>query len=102
MIARWAELIAFDRFAPPTRTHAAGAAFFRGQGGGQHIVSVDGIEAAIAAAGDALIEMRTPKIGMPRASSYEGEGWATVKHATTEGVKQALLGLIQNVQIRYG
>lgn len=102
MISVWAELIAFDRFTPLTRTCASGAAFFRGQGSGDRVVRVEGIEKAIELTRDTLVEMRTPKVGMARAPGYEGEGWATVKHATTEGVKQALLSLIQNVQVRYG
>src|SRR5690606_11715660 len=74
----WAELMALDRFSPKPRRWAAGAAFFRGQGGGERIARVDGIDAAIEEAGDALIEIRTPKVGQPRGKSYEGEGWATV------------------------
>ena len=54
------------------------------------------------ACGDALVEMRTPKVGMPRSAHYEGEGWAIVKDPTTEGVKNALRTLIENVQVRYG
>jgi hypothetical protein len=46
--------------------------------------------------------MRTPRIGQPRADGYEGEGWAIVKHDTTEGLKQGLRALIENVQVRYG
>ena len=102
MISAWAELIAFDRFTPRARTCAGGAAFFRGQGRGDRIVSVEGVEKAIELAGGALVELRAPKVGQPRASGYEGEGWATVKHPTTEGAKQALLSLVQNVQVRYG
>jgi hypothetical protein len=102
LVAAWAELIAFDRFTPLVRRWAAGAAFFRGQGSGQRVVAVAGLEAAIEQAGPALVELRSPKVGQPRNSGYEGEGWATVKHATTEGAKQALLALIQNVQVRYG
>jgi phosphoserine phosphatase len=98
----WAELIAFDRFTPRARRWAAGAAFFRGHGAGRRIVEVAGIEAAVEAAGSALVEMRTPKVGQPRADGYEGEGWATVRSATTEGVKAALLALIERVKIRYG
>jgi formate-dependent phosphoribosylglycinamide formyltransferase (GAR transformylase) len=98
----WAELVTFDRFTPLVRRWAAGAAFLRGQGSGDRIVQVDGIDEAIAAAGDALVELRVPKVGQPRADGYEGEGFATVRHATTEGVKQALLGLIERVQVRYG
>jgi hypothetical protein len=99
--ADWCELVAFDRFTPRTRRWAAGAAFFRGHGGGDRVVEVAGVEAAIEAAGEALVELRTPKVGQPRAEGYEGEGWATVRHATTEGAKKALLALIERVRIRY-
>ena len=102
MIADWARLMSLDEFTPKPRRWAAGAAFFRGQGAGERVVQVEGIEEAIAAAGDALVEFRTPKVGMDRASGYEGEGWATVKSGTTEGVKQVLLALIEKVQVRYG
>jgi phosphoribosylaminoimidazole carboxylase (NCAIR synthetase) len=100
--ADWAELVSFDRFTPKARKWAAGAAFFRGHGGGDHVVAVEGIEEAVAAAGDALVEMRTPKVGMARAEGYEGEGWATVRSATTDGAKQALLALIDRVRVHYG
>lgn len=102
MFAAWARLTALDEFTPRPRKHAAGSAFFRGQGNGHKIVAVSGIEKAIERCGDALVEMRTPKVGQPRSAHYEGEGWAIVKHATTEGVKQALLALLENVQVRYG
>ncbi|MDB4928874.1 MAG: hypothetical protein JWM10_1358 [Myxococcaceae bacterium] len=102
LVADWAELIAFDRFAPKPRRWAAGAAFFRGHGRGARVVSVSGVDDAVAAAGDALVEMRTPKVGQERNEGYEGEGWATVKHATTEGAKRALKALIEHVQVRYG
>jgi phosphoribosylaminoimidazole carboxylase (NCAIR synthetase) len=102
MLRAWAELIAFDRFTPPTRKWAAGGAFFRGQGAGSRVVEVHGVKAAIEKAGSALVELRAPKVGMPRASGYEGEGTAMVKAATTEGVKQALLALIENIKVVYG
>lgn len=102
MISKWAELIAFDRFTPPTRKWAGGAACFRGQGSGQRIVEVKGLEKAMELVGKSLVELRAPKVGQARAPGYEGEGWALVKHADTEGVKQALLALVENVQVRYG
>jgi hypothetical protein len=102
LVSDWARLIAFDMFHPRRRVGAAGSAFFRGHGRGTHIVSVTGLEGAIEACGEALVEMRTPKVGMARSAHYEGEGWAIVKHATTDGAKHALRALIENVQIRYG
>jgi biotin carboxylase len=102
MVGAWAELIAFDRFTPRKRTNAAGAAFFRGQGAGDRIVRVEGVDRAIAAAGPSLVELRKPRVGQPRATGYEGEGFAIVKHASTEGAKAVLKALVEAVQIRYG
>ena len=101
LFADWARLMALEEFTPKPRTCAAGAAFFRGPSTGDRVISVTGIERAVEVCGDSLVMMRTPKIGQPRVSGYEGEGWAIVKHATTEGVKQALRTLIETVQIRY-
>jgi Holliday junction resolvase len=101
-IADWAELIAFDRFTPKPRKWATGTAFFRGQGSGARLAQVEGLAAAVNAAGAALIELKTPKVGMARNSSYEGEGFAIVRGPSTEAVKQTLLNLIQTVQLRYG
>ena len=102
MIAKWAELIAFDRFKPLKRKYAAGAAFFRGQGDGPRVASVTGVDEAVKKVGASLVEMRAPKVGAARAKGYEGEGWATVRHETTDGVKHALRTLIETVQTRYG
>jgi len=101
MFADWARLMALDAFTPKPRQFAAGSAFFRGQGGGTRVVAVDGIERAVAEAGDALVELRAPRPGMVRNEGYEGEGWAIVKHETTEGAKRALRALIENIQVRY-
>jgi hypothetical protein len=101
-ISSWTELVAFDRFVARPRKWAAGAAFMRGQGTGDRILSITGLHEAIAAVGDALVEFRTPKVGQPRAAGYEGEGWATVRHATTDGALAALKVLIEGVQIHYG
>lgn len=102
LFADWARLMALDEFTPRRRQRAAGSAFFRGRGRGTRITSVTGIERAIEACGDALVEMRTPKVGQPRSAHYEGEGWAIVSSPTTDGAKHALRALIENVQIRYG
>ncbi len=101
MVEAWAELVAHDRFVPRPRHWACGAAFFRGHGPGTRVASVEGVEAAVEAVGDALVELRAPKPGMARAEGYEGEGWATVRHATTEGATAALKALIDRVRVRY-
>ena len=101
LFADWARLVATDRFTPKARRLATGSAFFRGHGRGMKIAAVTGVERAIEQCGDALVELRTPKLGQARSPSYEGEGWAIVKHATTAGAKDALRALIENIQIRY-
>lgn len=102
LFADWARLVALDEFDPKPRRFAAGAAFFRGHGNGSRVVAVEGVERAIAEAGDALVELRAPKLGQPRADGYEGEGSAILKHETTDGLKQALRAVIEAVQVRYG
>jgi biotin carboxylase len=102
LFADWARLMALDDFTPKPRVCAAGAAFFRGQGAGARVTAVEGVERAVAACGDALVELRAPKLGMPRAEGYEGEGYAIVKGDTTDRVKHALRALIETVQVRYG
>ena len=102
LISKWAELIGFDRFTPLTRKWAAGAAFIRGQGRGERVVEIRGLDEAREKAGDALVELRPPKLGQARTSGYEGEGIALVKHATTDGVRKALLAIIETIQVRYG
>jgi biotin carboxylase len=102
MIAKWAELIAFDRFTPLQRRYAAGAAFFRGQGEGNKVKKVTGLDEAVAKVGPALVELRAPKVGAARGQGYEGEGWATVRSDSTDGAKHALRTLIETIQVRYG
>jgi biotin carboxylase len=101
-IAAWAELMAFERFSAPPRAFAAGAAFLRGQGRGARVRAVHGAATALAEVGDAVVELKLPAPGTPRAASYEGEGLAIVKHATTEGARRALSTLISCIRIELG
>jgi hypothetical protein len=101
LFSDWARLLSFDEFTPKPRRFATGSAFFRGQGAGARVASVDGVERAVEECGDALVELRAPRVGQGRGDGYEGEGWAIVKHESTEGAKRALRALIENVQVRY-
>lgn len=102
MIADWATLMCFDRFEPKPRKWAAGTAFFRGQGRGERVVGVHGWDEACEVIGDALVEATVPKVGQPKAESYEGEGYAIVKHASTEGALNAVRELITRVRVELG
>ena len=104
MWSKWAELIAFDRFAPPRRVRAAGTAFFRGQGrvgGPQRVAAIRGLREANAEVGMYVVDRKLPVVGQERATSYEGEGWAVVAHESTAVVMHALKRLVELVQIEY-
>ena len=102
MWARWAELMVFRRWAVPPRQWATGVAFFRGQGRGRVVRAVHGLEAAQEAAGAAVVDRELPRVGQPRADSYEGEGWAIVRAPTTGEAVKALKALVSNVRVELG
>ncbi|MDC0720018.1 ATP-grasp domain-containing protein [Nannocystis bainbridge] len=102
MWQKWAELMVFDRFEAPPRQFAAGTAFFRGQGPGQVVRAVEGLAEAQEQAGPWVVDRKLPQVGQPRASGYEGEGYAIVKGETTEEVVTALRALVKSVRVVLG
>lgn len=99
MWAKWAELLVHERWSVPERRWACGAAFFRGQGPGRAVRAVEGFEEAAAALGDRLVEHRLPRPGTPRATGYEGEGYAIVRARTTAEVVDALRTLVTRTRV---
>ena len=102
MWAKWVELMVFDRFDIPERRWACGAAFFRGQGRGQFVTAVEGLDAAQEQAGKWVVESKLPRVGQARGPGYEGEGYALVKAPTTAQAIEALRGLVTNVRVVMG
>jgi hypothetical protein len=100
MWRKWAELTALDHFAPPKRLLAAGTAFFRGQGQG-HVRAIRGLAEAQLEVGAHVVDRKLPELGQPKATSYEGEGWAVVAHESTAVVLHALKRLVELVRIEY-
>ncbi len=97
----WAELMVHERFAPPARDYAAGAVFLRGQGEGQ-VREVRGLDELRRELGPLVVEARIPKVGQPRASSYEGEGFVILRHTDTEVVKRGLRRVLEVLRIELG
>jgi hypothetical protein len=64
--------------------------------------AVEGVAAAQERAGRWIVESRLPRPGQPRASGYEGEGYAVVKAATTEEAVEALRGLVTSIRVVLG
>ena len=52
--------------------------------------------------GTTLVDARWPKVGQPRSSHYEGEGYALVRGDTTDDAVAALRRLITGIEIRFG
>jgi hypothetical protein len=99
----WARLMVFEKFSPPERTYATGAAFFRGQpmgrGSGSGIIAIHGLDRAQREIGHLVVEANLPEIGTQKRTSYEGEGYAILRHPDTEVVERALARLVALVQV---
>jgi hypothetical protein len=100
--AKWARLMVHGTFEMPEQRWACGCAFFRGQGRGRVVTAVEGLDEVLAELGDVVVQGQIPKVGQPRSSHYEGEGWALVRHESTHGVVEALRALITRTQVKYG
>ncbi|MEM7159511.1 MAG: ATP-grasp domain-containing protein [Myxococcota bacterium] len=99
MYRRWAELVCLDHWEVPRRTHAVAAAYFRGQGQGRRVVRLHGIEQAQAELGHLVVEAKLPQPGQAKVSSYEGEGYAIVRHPKTAVVEEAIARLVSLVRV---
>ena len=97
----WAELMVYDQLNIPTeRKFAAAVAFLRGVGQGK-VHKIEGLEEAQKKMGSLVVDVSLPKIGQPKSSTYEGEGWVIIQGKNTEDVKMASLELIRTVRIHY-
>ncbi|MEX1025410.1 MAG: hypothetical protein WD226_10065 [Planctomycetota bacterium] len=97
----WAEIGVFERFDPPERRFATGAAYLRGQGIG-HVTSVAGVEAVQRELGDLIVEAQLPRQGQPKASSYEGEGYVILRHPDTNVVREGLERVVALLRVHLG
>jgi hypothetical protein len=98
MYAVWARLVVLDDFEPPARPYAAGAAYFRGQGQGR-VKAVHGLDIAQRELGELVVESSLPSRGKRAGSSYEGDGYAILRHPDTEVVRQGLQRLVSLIRV---
>jgi len=66
------------------------------------VVKLHGIEQAQAELGHLVVEAKLPVPGQPKVRSYEGEGYAIVRHPETAVVEQAIRRLISLVRVEVG
>lgn len=96
--ATWAELVIKGTFVPRERVYASGTAYLRGMGRGQ-VRTVHGIDRLQAQIGHLVVDSRLPRPGQPANTSYEGEGFITVRHPETAVVEDALARIVSTARV---
>jgi biotin carboxylase len=107
MFSAWPRLVLEDRFDPPQRRWAAGAAYLRGQHGpggtdGGRIVAVHGVEELQRDIGQLVVEAKLPRPGQHPSGEYTGDGWVLLRHPETAGVAEALRRIITDLRVEIG
>ncbi len=101
MYRAWARAVidhAFD--GPWERKYAVACCYLRGAGRGR-IVAVDGLDEAQRAIGSLVVDSKLPEVGAMKSDSYEGDGYAILRHPDTATVAAAARTLIETVRVRY-
>lgn len=97
----WARTVLDGTFDGPwTRRFAVGTVFLRGAGSGA-IESVEGFKTVEHELGEAIVDVRLPRSGALKASTYTGDGYVTVRHPETAAVEAALDLISRRVRINY-
>lgn len=94
----WAELVLLGTFNPPDRVYATGTAYLRGQGRGR-VRTVHGVDEMQRELGHLVVDARLPRPGQPASTSYEGEGFVTVRHEDTAVVRAAIDRIISELRV---
>jgi hypothetical protein len=94
----WAELVILGRFDPPPRQYATGTAYLRGQGRGS-VRAVHGLDEMQREIGHLVVDAKLPQPGQPASTSYEGEGFVTVRHEDTAVVQDALRRILHGLRV---
>jgi hypothetical protein len=98
----WARLVTHGQFEIPSRKFAAGAAYLRGQGHGQSVRGVRGLDEVRRELGDLVVEAKLPRAGQSPSGSYEGEGYVLLRHPDTDVVRRALRRVVELVRVDLG
>lgn len=101
MYRAWSRLVIHERFDPPPRRWAAGAAYLRGQGKGR-VRAIHGLERAQAELGSMVVDVKLPREGQASSGGYEGEGYAILRHEDTGVLVDALKRLVSLVRVELG
>ena len=102
MYAAWAALAVDERFDPPERRFAVGAAYLRAQGPGRSIVAAHGLDRVSDETQAAVVDVRLPGRGDKPSGTYEGDGYVIVRDPDTAVVERALAELISTIRLECG
>lgn len=94
----WAELVIHGTFSAPHRQFATGTAYLRGQGRGR-VRAVHGVDEIQREIGHLVVEAKLPQPGQTASSSYEGEGYVTVRDRETDVVRDALRRIVSGLRV---
>lgn len=98
----WARLMIHGTFDPPERRYAVGIVFLRGQGAGERVTAIHGVDDAARQVGELVVEAKLPREGQPGSRHYEGDGYVIVRHPETEVVEKALGRILSTVRVELG
>jgi hypothetical protein len=97
----WARATLDGRFDGPwERKFAVGTVFLHGGGSGT-VTRVNGFEIVERKLREAVVDVRLPRAGAIKASTYTGDGYVTVRHPETIVVEEALDFIAQTIRINY-
>lgn len=96
----WARLVLLDAFDRPDRVYACGTAYLRGMGRGR-VRTVHGIDQLQSELGELVVRAQIPQPGTPASTSYEGEGFVTVRHRDSDVVRAALDRIVQVARVEF-
>lgn len=94
----WAQLLILGSFEPAGRQYATGTAYIRGQGRGT-VRAVHGLEDMQREVGHLVVDAKIPQPGQPASTSYEGEGFVTVRHHDTAVVQDAIRRILRSLRV---
>jgi hypothetical protein len=98
--ALWARLMLLDQFERPDRVYASGTAYLRGMGRGR-VRAVHGLDDVQRELGHLVVAAKMPQPGQPSSSSYEGEGYITVRDRDSQVVREALDRIVSRVRVEF-
>ena len=97
----WARAVvdgAFD--GPYERAYSSACVYLRGLGHGR-VQRVEGVKELQAEIGPLVVQAKLPRMGQPKAESYEGDGYIILRHRETSAVLEAVKRVHERVRIQY-